>query len=295
MAQGSTKRDGLRRAGFGPAGTNVQALIQRGVMPSDPRLGQLRTNCRGQIAPQADQPVAAQTWPYVVDGLVLGGQLYLGSSAYREYQCSPSEQFPSFTWCQKRSQENHRTGTTSFANSILHNREGTAVYINREVEPATFDSGGVDKEIGRVSAKYGEHPRVMHMPSTQGVDRHAVIAQWGKIELEKLDAESLSTLASGKNVTQGLLIDYLGAFSRSAKLGLPVYRIAGGPGFLWTASADQKGRGHLRFLSSNASAYLPTVAQYPAPPEVAQVVVKPAPQLRQDRPPSPTFRLRPAM
>jgi tetratricopeptide (TPR) repeat protein len=262
-------------------GTTVEALIQRGVLPSDPRLGQVRANCRGQIAPQTPQPVAPQTWPYVVDGLALGGQLNLDSPTYHEYQCNPSEQFPSFTWCQKRRQEQHRSGTTFLASSILHNQEGKAVYINREVDPATFEGGGFDKEIDRLSLKYGERPRVMQMPSTHGLDGHAIIARWGKVELERLDAESLSTFASGKNVTQGILVDYLGAFSRSAKLGLPVYRVAGGPGYVWIASSDKTGRGALRFFAANAAEFV-SPAKPPSQPVVAQtepIRVNPAPSL----------------
>src|SRR6202035_1196712 len=131
--------------------------------------------------------------------------------------------------------------------------------------------GDIDKEIEKLSTKYGERARVMRMPATAGVDGTAVIAQWGKVELEPLTAEELAEVAAGKDVMQGLRVDYLGDFTRSAKLGLPVYRIAGGAGFVWAASAEQKGRGHLRFLASDASAYGPAPAQPPAGPEVAQV------------------------
>ena len=115
------------------------------------------------------------------------------------------------------------------------------------------------------------------MPPAEGVDGTAVIAQWGQIELEPLNADDLADLASGKDVIQGLRVDYLGDFVRSAKLGLPVYRIAGGAGYLWAASSDQKGRGHLRLVASDASAYAPSVAPPPAGPAVAQGV-NPDPQ-----------------
>jgi hypothetical protein len=253
-----------------PQRTNVQTLAQQGVAPNDPRLSQVRARCRSQIVRPSDQPGAAPASRYVVDRLALGGRLQPDSAAYREYQCMPSEQFPGFTWCQKQRQEK-RPGATSFANSILHSQDGTAVYLNRFIQPATFERGEIEKEIGRLSAKYGEAARVMRMPPTEGVDGTAVIAQWGQIELAPLDADDLADLATGKDVTQGLRVDYLGDFVRSAKLGLPVYRIAGGAGYLWAASSDQKGRGHLRLVASDASAYAPSAAPAPASPAVAQV------------------------
>jgi len=250
--------------------TNVQSLIQSGVMPTDPRIGQLRATCHAQAVPPVAQPAAAPTSPYVVDRLALGGRLQTDGAAYREYQCAPSEQFQGLTWCQKQRQDK-KPGAIAYSNSILHGQDGAAVYLNRSVAPATFERGEIDKEIEKLSTKYGERARVMRMPATAGVDGTAVIAQWGKIELEPLSAEELAELATAKDVMQGLRVDYLGDFTRSAKLGLPVYRIAGGAGFVWTAGADQKGRGHLRFLASDASAYGPAPAQPPAGPEVAQV------------------------
>jgi hypothetical protein len=265
---------GCIERGLVPQRSNVQSLIQTGVMPTDPRLAQLRTFCHGQAAPQAAQPGAAPASPYVVDRLALGARLQLDGAAYREYKCAPSEQFQGFTWCQKQRQD--KKPIVSSSNSILHSQDGTAVYLNRSVEPAIFERGGMDKEIDKLSAKYGEQARVMRMPATAGVDATAVIAQWGQIELEPLNADEIADLASGKEVAQGLRVDYLGDFTRSAKLGLPVYRIAGGAGYVWAASADPKGRGHLRLLASDASAYGGPAAPPPANPEVAQVA-KPDP------------------
>jgi hypothetical protein len=277
---------GCIERGLAQQHTNVQTLSAQGVGPGDPRLAQLRTTCHSQAAKQAAPAVAGQAPAYVVDGLALGARIKQDSAAYREYKCMPSEQFAGFTWCQKQRQDKNRLGTVASSNTILYGEDGTAVYLNRSIAPAKFERGEIDKEIDALSAKYGERARVMRMPATAGVDGTAVIAQWGQIELEPLEADELASLASGAEVPQGLKIDYLGDFTRSAKLGLPVYRIAGGAGYLWTASADPKGRGHLRFLSSNASAYAQAVAPPAGPPvappnaipEVAQVARPDAPE-----------------
>ena len=38
---------------------------------------------------------------YAVDGLAVGTRLNFGNASYREYRCSPSNQFDGLTWCQK--------------------------------------------------------------------------------------------------------------------------------------------------------------------------------------------------
>jgi hypothetical protein len=91
------------------------------------------------------------------------------------------------------------------------------------------------------------------MPSRSGIS-NAVLAAWGGIELEALDNHSLKSLAEGTSPKKGLLIDFIGNLTRSAQEGLPVYRIAGGAGFVWVASFDHKGRGVLRFAAVDASA-----------------------------------------
>ena len=106
------------------------------------------------------------------------------------------------------------------------------------------------------------------MPHRSGLP-DGVIAVWGKITLEPLDQESINTLANGKNPRKGFLIDYLRDFTRSAKQGLPIYRIDGGPGFIWAASFDRKGRGTLRSAAVDVSGFAPPPDSVP----VAQIAV----------------------
>ena len=58
-----------------------------------------------------------------------------------------------------------------------------------------------------------------------------MLATWGKITLEPLDRDSLNTVAAGKSPKVGYLVDFIGDFARSAKEGLPIYRVGGGAGF----------------------------------------------------------------
>jgi hypothetical protein len=147
-----------------------------------------------------------------------------------EYQCSPSDKFPGLTWCHKEKTEKTNRGEVTFANSILHNRDGTAVYVNRYIEPASFGPNEVRTEIDRLSAKFGQPAREFRMPQTEGLP-NAVIAVWGKIQLHQLSLTEVATVASGGR-RDGILVSFLGDLERSAKAGVPVYQLVGGAGFL---------------------------------------------------------------
>jgi len=94
-------------------GGSVEALVQRGVAPSDPRLANERSNCQKQSEQQEPQPTGSQRSVYAVGGMALGATVQSESSAYREYKCGPSDQFDGFTWCQKTRKEKERRGTFS--------------------------------------------------------------------------------------------------------------------------------------------------------------------------------------
>ena len=201
--------------------------------------------------------------PYIVDGLALGARIDFESPMYRSYQCSPSEQFPEFTRCQ-RTQKQQIVGNRRSINStssILYSPDGIAVYINHNIAPWIFDQNEIPSEIKRLSSKFGERAHEMRMPQHEGLP-NAVIASWGNVQLEQLDANAASLLAAGQSPRKGLLIDYLGDLRRSAQLGLPIYSLNGGAGYLWSASMDRNGgRNHLRFLTIDASALTPTTAR----------------------------------
>ena len=94
----------------------------------------------------------------------------------------------------------------------------------------------------------------------------AYLASWGKVELEPLDNDSIKALAKGRRPNaKGYLIDFIGNFARSAKEGLPVYRLSGGAGFVWVASYGRKGRGTLRYLAVDASAISPQLVATQGP------------------------------
>ena len=232
-------------------GTSIGNLVRRGVQPGDPNLSSLRASCGGASTfrtADGNRPSV-----YVVDGLALGGTVQPDSSAYREYQCAPSEQFSGYTWCRKKTDKRSSRGQFSSSNSILHSQSGVAHYVNRFLEPAWFSGNEANEDINRLSKKYGQPTRIIPMPRQSSVP-NGMIVTWGNVALEPLNSNNLSELAAGRDVHVGFMIDHIGNFQRSAQQGLPIYRISGGAGYVWAASWNDKGIGTLRFLAADPSA-----------------------------------------
>ena len=210
--------------------------------------------------------LAREVPTYSVGGIALGSRVKLDSAISREYKCGPSEQFAGLTWCQKtlRSSEQHHPSEATYY-SILHSRDGTVLYANRYQQPAFFGAHKTDQEIQGYSRKFGGLPQITRMPHRSRTF-DAIMATWGKVELQPLDSDGVKLLAEGKSPKKGLLIDFLGNFARSAQEGLPIYRIIGGAGFVRVSSFDQQGRGTVRVAVVDASTFQPNPGLLPAQP-----------------------------
>ena len=181
-------------------------------------------------------------------GISLGARVSFKSSDYQEYQCTPSEQFEGVTWCNKQRVEEEARGSYRSSYTIAHSRDGTIYYLNQFLEPAFFNAGEVDNEIERLSGKFGE-PTTQRIGMPRGVAAvDGLIATWGRVTLESLDSTAINEWAAGRSPPKGILIDFIGNFSNSARWGLPIYRVSGGPGFVWAASFDPEGTRDLAFL-----------------------------------------------
>jgi hypothetical protein len=266
-------------------GLNLQTLVGNGITPSDSRVAAIVAGCRSQaevqpyanvrLQPPADtiQPEGtrlAQPSKYRVDKIALGSIVAFDSTSYREYQCRPSDQFQGLTWCQKQKNERAARGEYLSSYSIMYDESGRLSYMNRYLEPAFFDPGETNEDIGRLSRAFGEQPRTVDMPQSM-LNMTGVIASWGAVTLDPLDPDALSTLAAGRS-PGGILIDYLGDFQQSIRLKLPVYRVGGGAGYVWAESHAVDGRGRLRFFAIDASSLSAAPGAKPkqdSPPPVA--------------------------
>jgi hypothetical protein len=228
-----------------------------------------------QAESQAPSESDAPKQSYTVNGLALGARVQSGSAAYKAYDCNRSELFKGLTWCHRNSTEKKSGSKINSSYSVLHSADGAVVYTNQSSEPSSFTSKEVKAEIQSLTQKYGAQPRILNMPRKPEF-AEGVIAVWGDVALEPLDAASISVLATGKSPGKGLLLDFIGNLRRSAQVGLPVYRLAGGPGFVWSASYGKKGGGAVRSAAVDASAFSPSPAGR-APADSAAPVASPAP------------------
>jgi hypothetical protein len=209
-----------------------------------------------------------------MEGLHLGDSIRVHLVEYRDYRCSPSDAFPSLTFCHKIRFERDRYGSYNAMYSFLHTRDGTLVYVDRYQRPATLDAAAAARIIDLISRARGEPVHTSTMPQRPGLP-DGILAVWGNTELEPLDnarvvmidkgidprSSKRSDKKSGKPGDKAqaeateLLVDYLGDVSRSARERLPIYRLSGAAGFVWVAGLDPRGNGFLRATAVDASAF----------------------------------------
>jgi hypothetical protein len=205
--------------------------------------------------------------PYSIGELFLGEKVSRGDAARLGYKCADSKKFDDFSWCAKEGNETESRGRFKAWYSMMLDRDGRIVYLNRYQEPAYWGANEAKDDIQRYSKKVGEEARVLHLPARSGLQ--GTLATWGNVELEPISGDELRILAADKPLPKGIAIDFIGDFTKSAQQGLPIFRLAGGAGFVWAGSYNDQGRGTLRFAAVNASAYTqpaPVQVVAPAPP-----------------------------
>jgi len=162
--------------------------------------------------------------------------------------------------------------------SVFRSQTNAAVEITQAVDPAFFRQGDTEREIRRLSRDFGQQARVIATDLPSG--GRAVIAAWGAVALTPLDSATIDALRSGAPVHSGLLVGALGDLRASARIGLPVYGLGGGAGFIWSANYNGSGKGVLRITAVDPSALsartLPQpAAPAPSPVTAAQAAPKP--------------------
>jgi hypothetical protein len=237
-------------------GLSVDDLIAHGIGPKDPRIRQILAQC--VTAPAHTYRPAAATaaaaTEYIVDGVALGALVNLDGDS--RFACHDSDDFVGFRWCQSRRTETGNFGPHTIWSSILHSDKNEAVYISEAIVPAMFSQGDPDVEIQRLSQMFGRPANVVSPPSQLGA-HHAVLATWGQVTLSELDQATMRALRDGEPIHRGVLADFIGDPRKSARAGLPVYSIGGGPGYVWNADYDGTGRGTLRLTTCDASKFSP--------------------------------------
>ena len=188
---------------------------------------------------------------YSIAGIQLGSNVGVGSADYLYYTCAPTKQYSGFTGCQRQTAERSRRRRILESTSFLHAADGSAVYINQNLDPVPMDENDARDEIGRLSETLGK-ATLLPMQYTRGLPS-GLIASWGAVSLQPLDPARTAELAASTGDKLGILLDTIGNPQRSAQLGLPIYRLSGGAGYVWSASWNGRGRGALRMVAIDAS------------------------------------------
>ena len=227
---------------------------------------------------------------YSVAGMQLGNNVGVGSADYRDYTCAPSEQYAGFTVCQRQQAERSRRRRVSESTSFLHAADGAAVYINQNLDPVAMDEKDAHDEISRLSQSLG---KATLLPTQAARDLpSSLIASWGAVSLQPLDPARMAELAAGRYDKPGILLDTIGSPQRSAKLGLPIYRLGGGAGYVWSANWSGRGRGALRMVAIDASRLPGAAAEANLSADPASIVPAPtAPAIVTASPTSPPLEM----
>jgi hypothetical protein len=219
------------------------------------------------LAQRADTPATKVTQTrYAVEDVVLGDKVDPDTVTSRTYHCGPSEQFTGFTWCTSRSSK----GRVRTSLSMLNSSDEKIVYANKTQEPAFSSSAAAKEELQRITQKIGSQPKIIDMPHQSPLG-DGFIAVWGDVVLTPVDSGNMTKLADGQSPKLGFLVDFITDFQRSAKNGLPVYRIGGGAGLVLAVSYGKPERGTLRLIAVDASKFsAPAEQQRPQNTAVSQ-------------------------
>jgi hypothetical protein len=198
---------------------------------------------------------------YVVNGLELGAPLGPPADVADGYACHASDDYPGFAWCQSHHAESSKFGPDTVWMSVFRSRTNATVEITQAIDPAFFRQGDAEREIQRLSRQFGQQARVVVVDLPAG--GRAIIAAWGAITLTPLDPATLDALRRGAPVHSGLLVGAIGDLRASARLGVPVYGLGGGAGFIWSANYNSSGKGVLRITAVDPSALSPAPPPQP--------------------------------
>ena len=213
---------------------SADRLAAEGIGPNDPGIQRVFSECardagsaaKGMLIPVAATSSASDNPDFVVDGLAVGAPVHPDSAVYKTYKCTPSDQFPGFTWCATKHHMRGKFGPYDSWVTILHSDANILVFILQEIVPAYFSPGDAETEIDRLSQHFGQAARVLNGDPRPDAP-HSVIAAWGDVTLTPLDESIMGALRRGETITAGLLIDFLAGSQKSAREGLPVFHLGG--------------------------------------------------------------------
>lgn len=194
-------------------------------------------------------PAPSHAARYVVDGFTLGDQVASSNPNYQSYNCRSSDQFADATQCERVQNKKGKAGPISVSSTLIHAQDGAAIYVMVSAVPVTLSMAIVQKEIQDLSRVIGASPATVNWFTQDPKAPTSLIATWGDVKLEELSGGSLDAAVFKKDPDLGMLADPLGDPEQSFQHRLPIYRVAGGAGYVYSASFDSSGQGHRHYAA----------------------------------------------
>jgi tetratricopeptide (TPR) repeat protein len=190
---------------------------------------------------------------YSVDGFVLGERVSPTNPNYQSYTCKQSGDFDEAVRCERTQVKSGKAGNITVFSTLIHAQDGTAIYIMTNAFPVSLSKAVVQNEITTLSTEINEKPAKVEWLPKDAAAPTAVVVTWGQVQLDEIDYDATSDGSQDKSPHLGELIDCLGNLKRSAQDGLPIYRIHGGPGYVYSASFGTAARGNRHYVVVDGS------------------------------------------
>jgi hypothetical protein len=200
-----------------------------------------------------------------------------------------SERWPGALWCHHTEPYHNTRGELAELGKSRVVSNDTLYYINLNQENAAWAPGEIGHYLnnldnGVVDGRKGRgHRTTINVPGG-----YAVMSIWGNVTLTPIDANERSAWTLGQSPNGGITVDLIGDIIRSARIGLPIYKVTGGVGYVWIAS-DIHGHGHMRKFAidgdSLANMQEPGMAYAPTSPPAEQSPISARQEPPLQRPP----------
>jgi tetratricopeptide (TPR) repeat protein len=198
--------------------------------------------------------LSAHAGNYAVDGFTLGDRVSPNSPNYQSYSCKQSDELAEALRCERTQQTRANGGNVTISNTLIHAQDGTAIYVMSNAVPVSLNRSAAQNDINGLSRDINEQPRKVVWFPENNANPTSVIAVWGAVKLVEVTGEALFDISQNKDPHLGVLVDTLGDLKRSADgSDSPIYRITGGPGFVYAANFDGKSPGHRHYVAADGT------------------------------------------
>lgn len=179
---------------------------------------------------------------------VLGPSLDSFTQADPDF-CAVTVKPPGSLWC-----EMLRSGSNGWLPpSIIPGSGGAPPFVLANERRVSLARDTALLEIEELSRKLGAKPTSVVWPPMPSGVQPMVIALWGRLALEDLNDVEVEEVAAGNTKGSDILIDTLGDRVQAAQRRLPLFRIVGSRGFVYSGALDDRGRGYRHYAAINAT------------------------------------------